>query len=302
MCAWARVSALPRHFWLGVVVRALGFGFGGNPATPGWGLGRVCLVTGLAALHLSWPGLVMCVCVGLSSSCSPPFLVLGVGACGLSRAPRLFPATLCWGCLWRGVVRGLPWVGFVPPPFLFFFFGLRGRCGSWPYIVVALWSRALPVPALGLLVSVLPSPFVWVASMFFFFSFRWPAISPVGCVLACPWCPLLGRAAVLGWLSPGLAGWSPGVLLGGPVGVAFVVAWLGGLPASCGVGTRPLGCDTVSCPPSLFSDGRAFVVGQGLPPSVRFVCPFFSWGGGIRLFLPLPSLGWCNALVGIRCG
>ena len=46
VCAWARVSALPRHFWLGLVVRALGFGFGGNPATAGRGLGRVFLVTG----------------------------------------------------------------------------------------------------------------------------------------------------------------------------------------------------------------------------------------------------------------
>ena len=45
-CAWARVSALPRHFWPGFVVRAFWVGFSGNLAAPAWGLGCVCLDTG----------------------------------------------------------------------------------------------------------------------------------------------------------------------------------------------------------------------------------------------------------------
>ena len=70
---------------------------------------------------------------------------------------------------------------FDPPPS--FFFRAAGGCGSWPCRVVALWCPPLPVPVLGLLVSVPPSPFVCVPSMFFF---QWPAISPLGCVLVCP--------------------------------------------------------------------------------------------------------------------
>ena len=123
VCAWARVSAAPRHSCLGcwgvcvfvcrlrlypatrgwgvgVCVCVLGLGFGLRPATPGWGVG-------------------VCVCSCARSVCSPPLLagVCGVGVCAwaqVSAAPRdswlgclgvcvfvcpllLYPATPGWG-------------------------------------------------------------------------------------------------------------------------------------------------------------------------------------------------------------
>ena len=65
------------------------------------------------------------------------------------------------------------------------------------------------------------------------------------------------------------------------MGVAFGVAWMGGLPASCGMGVRLRGCVSVSCPPPFF-------------PFVLFVCFPLFFLGGVCLFLTLPSLGWCT--------
>ena len=68
VCAWARVSAAPRHSWLGcwnlfVLVCALRL----YPATPGWGVRRgcVCLVSGsgCAPPLLAWVLGRVCVCV-----------------------------------------------------------------------------------------------------------------------------------------------------------------------------------------------------------------------------------------------
>ena len=139
VCVWARVSAAPRHSWLGcwgvrVGVRSppvprhsclgcaawvcvLGFGFGLRPATPGWGVG-------------------VCVCWCARSACTPPLLagVCAVGVCvwaRVSAAPRhswlgcwgvcvlvclfrLYPATPGWGvrrgcvCLGLGFGCALP--------------------------------------------------------------------------------------------------------------------------------------------------------------------------------------------------
>ena len=76
VCAWARVSAAPRHSWLGcaVWVCVLGLGFRLLPATPGWGVG-------------------VCACLCARSACTPPLLagVCGVGVCAWARfsaAPR----------------------------------------------------------------------------------------------------------------------------------------------------------------------------------------------------------------------
>ena len=87
-------------------------------------------------------------CLGLGFACTPPFSGLGVGACCPLPAPRPFPSIFLRGCLWRGDVRGLPWVGFVPPPFFLGWAG--GLCGFRPFGVVALWCPLLPVPVLGL--------------------------------------------------------------------------------------------------------------------------------------------------------
>ena len=71
-------------------------------------------------------------------------------------------------------------------------------------------------------------------------------------------CPRVGVAG-FGWVVPRLS------FLGGPVSAV----WVGGLAASCSVGGRFGGCWPFSRPP-----------------------PFSFLGGGLCLFLPLPSLGW----------
>ena len=76
VCVWARVSAAPRHCWLGCAlwVCVLGLGFWLRPATPDWGVG-------------------LCVCSCARSACTLPLLagVRGVGVCvwaRVSAAPR----------------------------------------------------------------------------------------------------------------------------------------------------------------------------------------------------------------------
>ena len=104
VCVWVQVLASPSHSWLGIVVRAFGFGFRGNPASPGWGLG--------------------CVCLGMGFGCAPPIFAGVCGACvwgWVSRQPRhsrlgsrvcvfgygfwLRPANFRWGlwCVCLGV-------------------------------------------------------------------------------------------------------------------------------------------------------------------------------------------------------
>ena len=166
------------------------------------------------------------------------------------------------------------------PPLLFIFrFGLRGVCVALDQVVSCLRGvRRCPSRSwVSWSPSRLPHSFGLRLCL--------PATALVGCLSACPGCLFLRWAAALGWVSPVLAGRSSGILSGGPVGAAFGTVWLEGLPASRGVGARLRGCVSVSCPP---------------PPlfffSVLFVCfpPFFFLGGGVCLFLPLPSLGWCT--------
>ena len=97
VCDWARVSASPRHSWLGcwglcVFVCALRL----YPATPGWGvrLGCLCLSSGFGCVWPPLPGVLGCVCAW----------------CAL----RLCPATPGWGvrcgrvCLGSGCGCSLP--------------------------------------------------------------------------------------------------------------------------------------------------------------------------------------------------
>ena len=85
-CAWARVSAAPRHSWLGcwgvcVLVWALRL----CPATPGWGVR------------------CRCVCLGLGFGCAPPLLAGVLGCvCVFGCLLRLYLATSGWGarCGW----------------------------------------------------------------------------------------------------------------------------------------------------------------------------------------------------------
>ena len=128
VCVWARVSAVPRHSWLGcwavcvlrlhpatpghgcaLWVCVFGLGFGLRPATPGWGVGLyVC--SACTQPLLATGARCGCVCLGSGFRCAPPLLapvwgcvrgplapshswpqVRGVGVCvwaRVSAAPR----------------------------------------------------------------------------------------------------------------------------------------------------------------------------------------------------------------------
>ena len=80
VCAWARVSAAPRHSWLGcwgvcVPVHVLRL----YPATPGWDLrcGCVCLGSGFGYAPPLLAGVLgFCVCLCAHSACTPPLLAM----------------------------------------------------------------------------------------------------------------------------------------------------------------------------------------------------------------------------------
>ena len=109
----ARAASLPGLWTLGsyccvVLVFGSGLRLGvhfGNPASPGWGLGRVCLGTVCGVVPLLPAG--VCGVRGWAwvSACTPPFVVGDMGRAWL-RAPRLHPAVsgsgvrcgrACWG-------------------------------------------------------------------------------------------------------------------------------------------------------------------------------------------------------------
>ena len=103
VCAWARVSAAPRHSWLGcwgvcVFLCPLRL----YPATPGWGLRRGCMSFGVRfRLHPATPGwgVGVFVCLCARSACTPPLLagVCAVSVCVLGLWFLLHSATPGWG-------------------------------------------------------------------------------------------------------------------------------------------------------------------------------------------------------------
>ena len=156
----------------------------------------------LIALRLSWLGFVVRVCsFGYCLHSSSSLSGLGVGACGLLGAPRLFAVTFWWGYLWRGGVRDMPWVRFVPPPPLLFFFYVWAGGGFHPCRDWVLWCPALPAPVLGPLLSVPLPPFVRATALSFLFSFARHLSS--GVCVRCTGCSFLRWAVVLGGVSPG---------------------------------------------------------------------------------------------------
>ena len=122
VCVWARVSAAPRHSWLGcwavcvlrlhpatpghgcaVWVCVFGLGFRLRPATPGWGVG-LCVCSACTQPLLATGARCGCVRLGSGVGCTPPLLagvlgcvcaplapshswprVRGVGVCVLAR-------------------------------------------------------------------------------------------------------------------------------------------------------------------------------------------------------------------------
>ena len=102
VCVWARVSAAPRHSWLGcwavcvlclhpaipghgcaVWVCVFGLGFRLRSATPGWGVG-LCVCSACTLPLLATDARCGCVCLGSGVGCAPPLLA---GLLGCVRAP-----------------------------------------------------------------------------------------------------------------------------------------------------------------------------------------------------------------------
>ena len=302
MCDWAWASAAPRNPWLGClgvcmfvcgarlypatpgwVVRCgsvcLGSGFGLRPATPCWGVG-VCVCS--CACSASTPPLLAgcCVCVWVSVSPALRFFlacVLGRVASCVRRVPFLSPSGvavcrvgMCGSC------RG--WGLSPPSPLVFFLFRVRGGCDFRPCRVVVFRCPPLPVLVLGLSVSVPPSPVVWAAPMVVFFFARYCS-SGVCVGVSGVFFSLAGRCSRLG-----VARFRRAVL-------------------RCSF-RKPRGCCLRCC----LAGGFARLLWSGcvasrlcacllpLPfffPVCLFPPPFFLWGG-VCLFLPLPSLGWCT--------
>ena len=178
VCAFAWVSAAPRHSWLGcwgvcVFVCALRL----YPTTPGWGVRRAPLVPrhswlGCAALVCvlwlgfrlrpaspGW-GVGVCVCSCARSACTPPLLarVCGVGVCALawvSAAPR-HSWLGCWGmCVFVCALRLYPttpgWVVWRAP--LVPHHSWLG-CAAWVCVLwLGFWLRSA-TPGLGVGVCV----------------------------------------------------------------------------------------------------------------------------------------------------
>ena len=102
VCASARVSAAPRHSWLGcwavcVLVCVLPL----YPALPGWGVRRgcVCLGSGFGCAPPLLAGVLGCLCVCRRALLVPSHSWLGcaVGVCVFGLGFRLPPATPGWG-------------------------------------------------------------------------------------------------------------------------------------------------------------------------------------------------------------
>ena len=109
VCAWVRVSAAPRHSWLGcwglcVFVCALRL----YPATPGWGerCGCVSLGSGLGCAPPLLAGVLGCVCVFVCAlRLYPTTPGPGAGLCVLVCTLRLYPATPVPCRAWKGNVH-----------------------------------------------------------------------------------------------------------------------------------------------------------------------------------------------------
>ena len=209
--------------------------------------------------------------------------------------PVYFPPSLGGAAFGVGLRGGRRWRG-SSPPLSFFWLRGGGVCGSRSCTGSVVFAAARS--GLGPLGLRPPFPFCLGCVCFFFVGggpplLRWGVPRRVRIVLcsspsAVVWSWL---ASAFGWVSPGLAGCFSGVLLGGPVGVAFGVAWLGGLPSACGMGVRLCGCVTVSRPPPFLFRWARVRGSAGVPPLPCFLVFF---GGGVWLFLPLPSLDWCT--------
>ena len=250
--AWHGLPQCPGcGHWLSYCCAAFVFGSGSrlgvgfvNPASPGWGLGLVCLGTDFGVVPL-----VSAVC-GVRGWGSVSACFWDVCGCvGTPLAPRRFRF---WRAVWACVVG--PGLGCAQP----FLAGLSG-CVFCAFVFL-FFLLGVPVP--GPVVPVPPSPFFRAGFLALFF-FSW-------CVSACFGVPFPGGPLFLAWCCRFWLGDPPVPLWGSCLRCLLG----GGLAASGGVGGRSGGCGPFFAP----------------PPSP--LCCFVFFGGGVCLFLPLPSLGW----------
>ena len=232
VCAWARVSAAPRHSWLGcwgvcVFVCALLL----YPATAGWGAGCgcVCLGSGFGCAPPVLAGVFGCVSVRVRAPLVPlhSWLECAVWVCVLGLGFRLRPATPGWGV---GMCQCLCVHSASTPPLLAGVCGVgvcaRTRVSAAPrHSWLGCWGVCVFVCALRLY----PATAGWGVRCRFVclgsgFGCSPPLVAWVfGCVCVCvraPHVPLhswLGRAlrvCVLGFrfrLCPATCGWAVGV-------------------------------------------------------------------------------------------
>ena len=188
VCAWARVSAAPRHSWLGcwgvcVLVCALRL----YPATPGWSV-------------RCGPSVL-----GLRFRLRPAFLGWGVGVCVFVCALRLYPATPGWGVRFGCVCLGS---GFgCAPPLLAGVFGCVCVCVRGPLIPRHSWlGCALWACVFGLGFRLRPAFPGWAVGVCVFVCLLRLYPATPGWVLRCG-CVCVGS----GLGCPNTPGWGVGV-------------------------------------------------------------------------------------------
>ena len=117
----------------------------------------MCVFVCAPCLYPAFPGSgVLCgrVCWARVSAVPEPCLLGCWGVRAVVRVPRLPPPFL-GGRLWRGGVRVLPLVGFIPPPSLWFLFFLLGGLRkvysvfSTVFLLLLLLVVAVGCPAAG---------------------------------------------------------------------------------------------------------------------------------------------------------
>ena len=275
VCVWARVSAAPRHSWLGCLgVCVLVCPFRSYPATPGWGVRRgcVCLGLGFGCAPPLLAGVLGCVCAGVRAPLAPRHSWLGcaVWVCVFGLGFRLRPATPGWGVGVCVLVCVLPLYPATPG------WGVRRGCvcfGSGLGCAPPLLARVLGCVCAGVDAPLVPRHSwlgcaVWVCVCGSGFRLR-PATPGWGAGVCVCWC---GRSPCTSPLLAGVCG--VGVCVWAQVSAAPRHSWLG-----CGgvrVGLRAPPVPRHSC-----LGCAAWVCVLGFAFRLRPATP--GWGVGVRV-------------------
>ena len=277
-CAWVRVSAAPRHSWLGcwgvcvfVCVPCL------YPATPGWDVrfGCVRFGSGFGCAPPLLAGVLGCVCVlvctlGLQFWLCPATPGWGVGVCVCLCACSVFTPPLLAGLCRVGVCLGS---GFgCAPPIVAGVLGCVCACVRAPLVTRHSWRGCT----------------VWVCVFELSLSCAPPLLAGVfGCVCVCVHAPPVPCHS---WL--GCAVW-----------VCAIGLWFRLRPAHPGLGVVVCVCLCAysACTPPLL----AGVCRVGLCAWARVsAAPCHSWLGcwGVCLFVCVLRLYPATPGLGVRCG